>query len=88
MYKIGKDIGVQPFFLYYILDKAFDVATFGFQLYWTADLKSDAENFAKTVDKFGKVLGEDFVTRGKPTYWKEKYENFERWLLLLSDGGY
>ena len=87
MYKIGKDIGVQPIYLYHILDDVFDVAAFGFQLYGTADLKSDAENFAKTADKFRKVLGEDLVTGGKPTYWKEKYKNFERWLLHF-DGGY
>ena len=83
MYKIGKDIGVQSIYLFNTIEKAFEVATFGYQLYWTEDLKSDAENFAKAAEKFGKVIGDALVTGGKPTYWKEKYENLEKWLLQL-----
>jgi hypothetical protein len=82
MYKVGKTQKIQPLFLYRLLDRAFDTASFGYQLYKDADLKMDAVNFAKASEKFGKILGNAFVTRGKPNYWKEIYQNYERWLQI------
>ena len=80
LYKIGKTQKIQPYFLYVLLEQgAFDTARFGYQLYMDADLKMDAENFAKAAEKFGKFLGNAFVTGGKPNYWEEIYENYEEW---------
>ena len=79
MYKLGKTQKIQPFFLYRLLDRAFETASLGYQLYKDADLKMDAVNFAKTSEKFGKYFGNAFVTRGKPNYWKEIYQNYEKW---------
>ena len=62
-----------------MVDQGFGAAIAGYQLYKTTDLKIDAMTFAKTAEKFGKILGNDSVTGGKPNYWKEIYENFEKW---------
>ena len=79
MYKVGKTQKIKPYFLYNLLDLAFETATFGYQLYKDADLKMDAVNFAKVSEKFEKILGK-FVTGGNPNYWKEIYQNYEKWL--------
>ena len=52
----------------------------GYQLYKAADLKIDAENFAKSAENCGHFLGYELVTRGNPNYWKQKYQDFEKWL--------
>ena len=81
LYKIGKTQKIQPYDQYVLLVQgAFDAARFGYQLYKDADLKMDAENFAKAAEKFGKILGNAVVTRGKPNYWKEIYQNYEKWI--------
>ena len=82
LYRVGKPQKIQPFFLYNLLDRAFEIASFGYQLYKDADLKMDAVNFAKAAEKFGKFVGDAVVTRGKPNYWKEIYQNYERWLQI------
>ena len=82
MYKVGKTQKIKPYFLYNLLDRAFEIASFGYQLYKDADLKMDAVNFAEASEKFGKILGNAFVTRGKPNYWKEIYQNYEKWLRI------
>ena len=82
MYKIGKDQKIQPISLYRFLDRAFDTATVGYQFYKDADLKMEAVAFAKAAEKFGKFVGEAVVTKGKPNYWKEIYENYEKWLRI------
>ena len=79
LYKVGKTQKIQPYILYNLLDRAFEIASFGYQLYKDADLKMDAVNFAKAAEKFGKFVGEAVVTRGKPNYWREIYENYEKW---------
>ena len=80
MYKVGKTQKIQPLVLYKLLDRAFEIASFGYQLYKDADLKMDAVNFAKAAEKFGKFVGDAVVTRGKPNYWKEIYQDYEKWL--------
>ena len=82
MYKIGKDQKIQPISLYRFLNRAFDTASFGYQLYKDADLKMEALAFAKAAEKFGKFVGNAVVSRGKPNYWKEIYENYEKWLRI------
>ena len=52
LYKVGKTQKIQPYFLYNLIDQAFDTASFGYQLYKEADLKMDALNFAKASEKF------------------------------------
>ena len=55
-------------------------------MYKTTDLKIDAMTFAKTAEKFGKILGNAVVTAGgKPNKWKEIYENYEKWLRSLAN---
>ena len=75
LYKVGRSQNIQPYFLYKILDQGFSVATFGFQMYKAADLKIDAMNFAKTAEKFGKILGIEIVTRGNPNNYKKDYKD-------------
>jgi len=82
MYKVGKTQKIKPYFLYNLLDQAFETATFGYQLYKDADLKMDAVDFAKAAEKFGKFVGDAIVTRGKPNYWQEIYQNYEKWLQI------
>ena len=82
MYKVGKTQKIQPLFLFRLLDRAFDTASFGYQLYKDADLKMDAVDFAKAAEKFGKFVGDAVVTRGKPNYWQEIYQNYEKWLQI------
>ena len=80
MYNVGKTQKIKPYFLYNLLDRAFETATFGYQLYKDADLKMDAVTFAKAAEKFGKFVGDAVVTRGKPNYWKEIYQDYEKWM--------
>ena len=83
MYNTGKSQNVQRYFLFTLLDKAaFDTAMFGYRLYGDASLKKEAENFAKAAEKFGKFVGHDVVTRGEPSYWKQIYQDIERWLQI------
>jgi hypothetical protein len=44
-------------------------------LYKAADLKIDAMNFAKAAEKFGKILGNEIVTRGNPNKYKKIYKD-------------
>ena len=74
LYKVGKDQKVQPLGLFRMLDQGFYAATTGYQLYKATDLKIDAMNFAKTADKFGKILGNDIVTKGNSVSYKQKYQ--------------
>ena len=80
LYKVGKTQKIWPYFLYKLLGRAFNTASFGYQLYKDADLKMDAVNFAKVSEKFKKILGNAAVTGGNPNYWKEIYQNYEKWL--------
>ena len=82
MYKIGKIQKIQPYSLYNLLNLAFDTASGGYQLHKDADLKMEALAFAKAAEKFGNIVGEAVVTKGKPNYWKEIYENYEKWLRI------
>ena len=84
LYKVGKTQKIQPYFLYKLLDEAFDTATLGYQLHKDAELKMDAVNFAKACEKFEKILGNAVVTltSGKPNYWKDIYQNYEKWLQI------
>ena len=80
IYKVGKTQKIKPYFLYNLLYRAFETATFGYLWYKDADLKMDAMNFAKAAEKFGKFVGDAVVFRGKPNYWKEIYQDYEKWL--------
>jgi len=74
LYKVGKDKNIQPFFLWSMLDQGFCAATTGYIFYKDTDLKIDAMNFAKAAEKFGKILGNDFVTRGNTFSYKQCYQ--------------
>ncbi len=83
--KVGKKQKVQPYSLFNLLNLAFDTASLGYQLHKDVDLKMEAVNFAKAAEKFGKFVGEAVVNQGKPNYWKEIYENYEKWLRSLAN---
>ena len=72
LYKVGKSQNIQPYFLHLMLVRRFSAAVFGYQMYKTDDLKI---NFAKTAEKFGKVLGNEIVTRGNPNNYKKIYKD-------------
>ena len=75
LYQVGKVQKIQPIALFKILDRGFFTAVFGYQLYKTAELKMDAMNFAKAVEKFGKILGNDIVFPDNRNYYKHHYQN-------------
>ena len=75
LYQVGKVQKIQPISLFKILDRGFFTAVFGYQLYKTAELKMDAMNFAKAVEKFGKILGNDIVFPDNRNYYKHHYQN-------------
>ena len=81
MYKDGKTNKIQTYFLFNVIKRAFDTASFGYQMYKAADLKVETEIFAKAAKKFGKYLGNEIVNEGDPNFWKNRYQNFENWAL-------
>ena len=81
IYEIGRTLKAQPIAMLSTLEQGFKAATVGYVLYKLPQFKCDAENFAKAVDKFGKILGNEIITRGQPDLWKQRYQNFEMWLL-------
>ena len=83
LYKDGKTHNFHPYLLFLLLSEgAFTAATVGYQLHKDADLKMEAVTFAKAAEKFGKFVGDAVVTRGKPNYWQEIYQNYEKWLQI------
>jgi len=75
LYKVGREQKIQPYFLWIMLDKGFGAATAGYQFYKAADLKIDAMTFAKAAEKYGNILGNDFVTRGNSFSYKQRYQD-------------
>ena len=73
LYKIGKVQNIQPYFLFMMLNKGFYAAGTGYQLFQATDLKDDAMTFAKAAEKFGNILGNDFVTQGNSFSYKQTY---------------
>ena len=57
-----------------MLEQGFGAATTGYQLYKSTDLKIDAMNFSKAAEKFGNILGNDFVTQGNSFSYKQYYQ--------------
>ena len=81
IYEIGRTLKAQPIAMLSTLEQGFKAATVGYVLYKLPQFKCDAENFAKAVDKFGKFVGNEIVTRGQPDQWKQRFQNLEMWLL-------
>jgi len=86
LYMKGKAKKVSTIMMFRIIDAGFDAATQGYMINMTEQFKTEAENFAKTADKFEAKLGSAIVTRGIPDYWKVKYQNFTDWLSRYSLG--
>ena len=57
-----------------MLEQGFGATTTGYQLYKSTDLKIDAMNFSKAAEKFGNILGNDFVTQGNSFSYKQYYQ--------------
>jgi hypothetical protein len=81
IYEIGRNLKAQHVAMLSTLEQGFQAASVGYFLYKLPQFKSDAENFAKAVDKFGKFVGNEIVTRGQPDQWKQRFQNLEMWLL-------
>jgi len=81
IYEGSRTLKAQPIAMLSTLEQGFKAATVGYVLYKLPQFKCDAENFAKAVDKFGKIVGNEIITRGQPDLWKQRYQNFEMWLL-------
>jgi len=79
LYKEGKKKKVQSIWLYFILNGGFEAAAYGYVNNRTEEFKTEAENFARTADKFEAILGSEIVTLGIPNFWKEKYQSFVSW---------
>ena len=80
-YEIGKTLKTEPIALFMTLEKGFKAAVAGYSLHKVPEFKCDAKKFAKAIYKFGKSLGKEVVNRGQPEIWKQRYQNFEIWLL-------
>ena len=81
IYEIGKTLKAEPIALYMTLEKGFKAAVGGYSLHKLPEFKFDAKKFAKAIYKFGKILGKEVVNRGQPDIWKQRYQNFEMWML-------
>ena len=81
IYEIGRNLKAQHVAMLSTLEQGFQAASVGYFFYKLPQFKSDAENFAKAVDKFGKFVGNEIVTRGQPDQWKQRFQNLEMWLL-------
>jgi len=84
LYRHGKAKKVHPMGLFCILKEGFASAVAGYVHNRTEEFKIEAENFAKTADKFDKFVGSQVVTHGhgRPDFWKQRYQNFEQWVRL------
>ena len=82
LYKVGKDKNIQPYFLWKMLDKGFQAATTGYQLYKATFLKNDAMTFAKAAEQFGKILGNEIITYGNSFSYQQTYQD------LIDKAGY
>ena len=65
-----------------MLDKGFDAATTGYQLYKATFLKNDAMTFAKAAEQFGKILGNEIITYGNSFSYQQTYQD------LIDKAGY
>jgi len=81
IFEIGTNSNAQDLAMRATLEKGFLAAMTGYFLYKLPEFKKDAENFAKAVEKFGDILGNEIVTRGQPDLWKQRYQNFDMWFL-------
>jgi len=61
IYKIAMEKNMQQISMFKLAKKASGVATLGFRLYNVADLKWDAENFARAADRIGRTFGVTLV---------------------------
>ena len=86
IYELGRNLKVQHIAMLDTLEQGFQAAAIGYFLYKLPQFKCDAENFAKAVDKFGKFVGNEIITRGQPDQWKQRYQNLEMWLLAQEAG--
>ena len=81
IFEIGTNTNAHHLAMRATLEKGFLAAMTGYFLYKLPEFKKDAENFAKAVEKFGDILGNEIVTRGQPDLWKQRYQNFDMWFL-------
>ena len=81
IFEIGTNTNAHHLAMRATLEKGFLAAMTGYFLYKLPEFKKDAENFAKAVEKFGDILGNEIVTRGQPDLWKQRYQNFDVWFL-------
>ena len=81
IYEIGKSLKAPNIAMFMTLEKGFKAAVGGYCLHKLPEFKFDAKNFAKAINKFGKILGKEVVNRGQPDIWKQRYQNFEMWFL-------
>ena len=81
IYEIGKNLKASNLAMFMTLEKGFKAAVAGYSLHKLPEFKFDAKKFAKAIYKFGKILGKEVVNRGQPDIWKQRYQNFEMWML-------
>ena len=75
MYKHGKSQNIHPYFMWLLTERAFDTARFGYKVHRSANLKREAENFARGAEKFGNILGEIIVNHGDPNWCRERRQD-------------
>ena len=86
LYKFGKEKRCSPVDLYDCAVQGFYTASSQAQLIQMRhvtdqklfkEFKNDSENFAKTAEKFSKIMGNDFVESEK---WRKCHQNFGKYL--------
>lgn len=80
LYKLGKEKKSHPECLFKILELGYHAASFGYflsrnskQQELSEAFEIEAVNFAKTAEKFGKILGKEYV---EPEMWRKIHQNF------------
>jgi len=81
LYTLGKKKKCHPEYLFKMVEWGYHQATFGYIL--SPDTKQretfekEAVNFAKAAEKFGKILGKEYV---EPEFWRKFHQNFRAML--------
>ena len=84
MYKIGKTEKIQDYFLYYkILKRACSTASYGYLLFQAIDLKKEAEDLMKAMEKCGENLGIDATFHVDDGNTRDGWTLFQPFMAIL-----
>ena len=77
MYKDGKVKKIQPYFLFNLVERAYDTAKFAYLLHGATTFKRLAEMFAKASEKYENFLGKVVTSHGYPYWFRDRIQDIE-----------